>query len=181
MLQNFYSWMNYSSRKLTHYGLLGIALMLCGLLLVLFDVSFTQKKLELMQNELIKLTENKNALLRQKNIIKAPMLANGGFQLTKRSDLPNELEFIFEAAKANTVSIDSAEYKLSELPSIQSRSYEVNIPIVGSYPNIRHFIDQVVHKNNGVVLSNVELSRDNNQIRDLDGLLQFIIYMKNQE
>lgn len=180
-MRNFYSWINYHCHKLTRYGLLGMVLMVCALLLAMFDASFQQKKIESMQNELAKLTENRKSLLLQKRIIKAPLPAYGGFSLAKSPDLPNELEFIFEAAKTNTVSINSADYKLTELPSIQSRSYEVNIPIVGSYPNIRHFIDQVVRKNNGVVLSNVELSRDNNQTHNLDGLLQFIIYMKNQE
>jgi Tfp pilus assembly protein PilO len=75
--------------------------------------------------------------------------------------------------------VDNINYKFTELPSIHSISYEITFPVTGKYLDIRKFLSQISQKNSGVVLQNVEVSRENNQVNELDGVLQLAIYARN--
>ena len=179
MLQNITPYLNYIYHKLSKFSLIGFGLILCALMLFIFEKVYLQKKLEHMKSELVEFSRMNQVFKQQASTLKLSLVNESALNLPNKTELPNILEFIQLSAKQNNIVVDNINYKFTELPSIHSQSYEITFPVTGKYLDIRQFLSRVSQSNNGVILQNVEISRDNNQATELDGLLQLAIYAKN--
>ena len=179
MFQNINPYLNYLYHRLSKFSLIATGLILCALILFIFDETYQQKKLVRMKSEFVEISKGKDQFKQSEFDAKLILENDSNLNLPKKANLPDILEYIQEAAKKDNILVDNISYKFIELPAIQSISYEITFPVVGKYFDIRKFIGNVSQKNSGVVLQNIELSRENNQANDLDGLLQLTIYLKN--
>ena len=179
MLQDINPYLNYIYHKLSKYSLIGLGLIFCALILFFFEKVYLQKKLENKRSELVEFSRMNKTFKQNASVQKLSLEADNTLNLPKKTELPNILEFIQLSAKQNNIIVDNINYKFTELPSIHSQSYEITFPVTGKYLDIRKFLSQISQNNSGVILQNVEISRENNQVTELDALLQLAIYAKN--
>ncbi|NOU25007.1 MAG: hypothetical protein HOO90_05675 [Methylotenera sp.] len=178
MLSNINPFVSYMYQRLGKYSVIGLSLTFCGLLLFGFNFTYQLKKLAILKIELAEITHKKNLSVRQLES-NGPENFYGILNFPKKSELHNVIEFIHVSAQQNNLFVDNVDYKFTELPSIHMVSYEVTLPISGKYLDVRAFISQLSKKYAGVILQNVELSRENSQVNNLDGFLQLNIYVNN--
>lgn len=179
MPKNITPYLRYQYQRLSKLTLVGLSLIFCALVLFTFDWFYQQKELVKLNSELKSIRQDGKIKEIKTPIVNSSLNIYGTLKLPNKSELPNILEFIHTSAKNNNIYFDSVDYKFTDLPSINSQSYEITLPASGKYLDVRKFIEEVNQINNGVVLKNIELSRENSQINDLDAFLQFTIYLKN--
>ena len=64
--------------------------------------------------------------------------------LPKASAAPDELNKLYEAAKAQNIILDQGEYRMIRDDGNKISRYEIVLPVKGSYPQIRKFVNQVL-------------------------------------
>ena len=180
MLVKFSNYFQYQFKRLSKLTLVGLILMICAAILFAFSLTYQQNKLTKLKVD-IKDMQRDN--VKKENLVNAtvsPYELYEHLNLPNKDELPNVIEYIHSVAKKNNIYFDNVEYKFADLAIIQSQSYDVTFPASGNYLNIRKFIQDVSRLDHGVVLKNVEFSRDNNQINDIDALFEFTLYLKNE-
>lgn len=179
MLRNFTPYLNYIYPKITKLGWAGLCLALCALMFLVFNITFQQKKLEQIKADITEIEKSANLIIQRDTSKESTKDVKDELELHKRTELLDIFEYIQTTAKNNNIIIESEDYKLTELPIINSSSYEVKFPATGKYADFRKLISQIEQKYSGVALKNIELSRESNQANVLDGFLQIVIYVKN--
>ncbi|MBI1397107.1 MAG: hypothetical protein GC151_14115 [Betaproteobacteria bacterium] len=91
--------------------------------------------------------------------------------------LPDWVGQIHNAAQRNGLSLDRGDYRLQQHAGEKLLRYEVRLPVKGSYPQLRGFIAEVLHKVPAASLENVTLKRDDIHAPDLDARLTFVIFL----
>ena len=176
MFQNITPFLNYFYSRLGKYGVIGIGLLFSGLLLIYFNDSHQHKKSSLLNEELSE--------LKRKNISNSGTKTRAldslvDINFPDKSSLHDTLELIQNTAQKNNIQIESVDYKLTELPSIHAFSYDVSLPVYGKYIDIKKFMRELSQNNKAIIVKDIALSRDDNQVNDLNGLLQLVLYFRN--
>lgn len=88
------------------------------------------------------------------------------------------LRRLFEAADKVGVELDQGEYRVTEVKDAHLLRYQLSLPVYGSYPEIRAFVTQALNADPALALSAILLRRDSIETPDLDGLLNFTLYLE---
>jgi len=73
--------------------------------------------------------------------------------------LPAVLGVIFEAAKDQSLSLDQGEYRVATTHVGKLIQYQVTLPVRGSYPQIRRFVDESLAKEPALSLQSIHFER----------------------
>lgn len=179
MLSNITPYFRYLYQRLSKSTLVGLTLIFSALVLFAFDWIYQKNELVKLNSELTSITQDGALKVNKIPSVKSLIHNYWTLKWPDKSELPNIIEFIHNSAENNNINFDSVDYKFSDLSSINSQSYEMAFSVNGKYLDVRKFIQEVNLINNGVVLKDIQLSRENNQINDIDAFLQFTIYLKN--
>lgn len=164
---------SYYYRKLSRLTKAGLILMLVAVMVFTFDLLIHQRSI--------------SGLAQRLEIAKTDPIASAiDFQshqavaMLRKVELPDTLDFIYQVAKRNKVTLDEITYQYSELTMINAASYELDIPIYGNYLDVRKFLAELLKKpNHAIAINHINLARDDVLSKDLDGMLNLTIYMKN--
>ncbi|NOU26022.1 MAG: type 4a pilus biogenesis protein PilO [Methylotenera sp.] len=181
MLVKLSAYLKYQYERLSKLTLAGLILIICAMILLTFSLTYQQNKLEKLKVDMADMQRGDEMKANRSTDTVSQLELYENLILPNKSELPNVIEYIHTVAKKNNIYFDNVEYKFSDLTLIQSQSYEVTFPASGNYLNVRKFIQEVSRLDHGIVLKNIELSRDNNQINEIDALFEFSIYLKNEQ
>ena len=94
-----------------------------------------------------------------------------------RKKVPNLFGAIYKAARAESVRLSEGEYKYSLGKAGRIGIYQVNLPVKGSYTQIRKFIVKVLNSLPSAALEKVDFKRDSIGRGDLEASIRFTIYL----
>lgn len=108
-------------------------------------------------------------------------LANFYARFPAASALPDALNNILSlGTKANLV-LDQGDYRLTAVPTIGLTRYELNLPVKGTYAQIRQFVAEALKEHPTLALQSVAFSRDAVGRTTLDAQLRFVLYARKSE
>jgi hypothetical protein len=88
------------------------------------------------------------------------------------------LRRLFDAADQAGLDLDQGEYRLTEVKDAQLRRYQLSLPVAGGYPEIRAFVAQALNGDPALALNAIQLRRDRIESPDLEGMLNFTLYLE---
>lgn len=92
--------------------------------------------------------------------------------------LEKVLASLQQAANANNLTLDQGEYRLATSTDSEVVGYDIQLPVKGSYPRIRHFMVQAQQDNPSLALTSISFSRQNAQEIGLDARVHWVLYLK---
>jgi hypothetical protein len=115
-----------------------------------------------------------------------PTLAEPQAQLTRllhslptRADLPNVVTRIVAASTAAGISLDAGSYEL--VPAGKAghiASYRLSFPVVGTYPQVRAFVDRALVEVPAMSLDRLSLERGDVADQSIRAELQFAVFVR---
>ncbi|CAB5519864.1 Uncharacterised protein [Pseudomonas putida] len=100
-----------------------------------------------------------------------------------RQQLPGQpqaselIERLYHLASAERISLARGEYALGVDPKTQLARYQIVLPVRGSYPQIRGFLQALLGQVPTLVLEDLELQRKRIGERELNGRLRMTLYL----
>lgn len=88
------------------------------------------------------------------------------------------LETLFAAALREKIALAQAEYKWSSDTDGGYRTLEVLVPVKGSYPQVRRFIDSALAGMPAAALEEVSFRRDGVAAASLEARLRFVFFLQ---
>lgn len=102
---------------------------------------------------------------------------------TLRQQLPGQpqaselIERLYRLASAERISLARGEYALGVDPKTQLARYQIVLPVRGSYPQIRGFVQALLGQLPTLVLEDLELQRKRIGDSELNGRLRMTLYL----
>ena len=175
------------SKKLGFFGLITFAITLVCCLFYVMKVLPLNKQfiLALQQLEQINPGELNIANLQQVPVNHTAQEMAPFNQLLPRADsLQQWLSLLDEAALKQRLVLNRGDYKFTQIKQAQTSnalnlsSYEVVLPVAGSYSQIRQFIANVLQQQPALALSEVKIKRDNSMSANVEARLVFVLYLQ---
>lgn len=94
-----------------------------------------------------------------------------------RESVPNLLGAIYNAARAESISLSEGEYKYIRAKTGGLGMYQVNLPVKGSYVQVRMFIVKVLNEIPSAALDEVSFKREIVGSGELEAKLRFTVYL----
>jgi Tfp pilus assembly protein PilE len=88
------------------------------------------------------------------------------------------LRRLFDAAGRAGLELDRGEYRLTEIKDAHLRRYQLSLPVDGGYPEIRSFVAKALNADPALALTAIQLRRDRIESPDLEGLVNFTLYLE---
>jgi uncharacterized protein YwlG (UPF0340 family) len=95
-----------------------------------------------------------------------------------REKAPELIKSIYSAAHAESLVLAQGEYKYSPGKAAGMGNYQVNLPVRGSYTQIRKFIVKVLNSVPSAALEEVSFRREQVGKADLEAKIRFSIYLR---
>jgi len=160
--------------RLGKVGMAGALLMVASLA---YDSAVVQpRKLALGEQLLRNQRAQQEAAARQARASQAP--AGEAGQPALAPVAAAALRRLFDAADQAGLELDRGEYRLTEIKEAHLRRYQLSLPVSGGYPEIRAFVTQALNADPALALNAIQLRRDRIESPDLEGLLNFTLYLE---
>jgi hypothetical protein len=101
-------------------------------------------------------------------------------KLPRRTELPLILGLFAEEARAAGLDLERGTYDFTVGPSGRITRYRLNFPVTGHYPEVRHFIDNVLLKVPSAALDSLRLERKSVGDEAVTADLRFAVFVRNQ-
>ena len=88
-----------------------------------------------------------------------------------------QLEIIYKSAESESLILSQGEYKLTNEREGHLESYQITLPVKGSYIQIRKFIAKVMNSVPTVALDGISFKRESTGGTNLEAKIQFSIFM----
>jgi hypothetical protein len=173
-----------ASRWMKHLGLPGMA----GIVLVMIAVAGYLSIVFLEQSRLEELTQEvASEQKRQKTASLNPARDNHSpaAQLHEfyeffppRQKAPNLLKAIYKTAREELIILPEGEYKFELGKAGGVGIYQINLPVKGTYIQIRKFIGKVLNSVPSAALEEVSFKRDTIGSGELEAKIRFVVYLK---
>ena len=175
------------SKKLGFFGLIALAISLVCCLFYVLKVLPLNKQFILAQQQLehVNPGELNIAKLQQAPVNDTAQEMAAFNQLLPRADsLQQALRLLDEAALKQRLVLNRGDYKFTQIKQAQTSnalnlsSYEVVLPVAGSYTQIRQFIANALQQQPALALSQVKIKRDNTMSANVEASLVFVLYLQ---
>lgn len=93
------------------------------------------------------------------------------------SSAPDNLNKIYEAAKAHSLALEQGEYRMSRDENSKLVRYEIIFPVKGTYPQIRKFVNQVLKNIPTIALENITFQRQKVGESTIQSQIRFMLYL----
>lgn len=173
-LRRFANWLSLA-------GVLGLALLIvAGLvyqgLVLPSQQSLQQKRQDLLeQKRLAATTPIVDAKPKQ---TEAELVSHFYAQFPKGTTLPDWLKLIDKAAHDEKLALDLGDYKLTTEKKGRVTRYEIQLPVVGDYAQIRRFIASVLKQIPVAALNDITLKRETSDAPKLEANIEFVLFLK---
>ena len=98
--------------------------------------------------------------------------------LPERSDTNDVLRVLLQKAEEAQLTLDAAKYEMSSTKSGALLRYSVTFPVVGSYPQIRKFIDSSLKAVPAVALTDLAIERKSIADAEVEARIRMTIFSK---
>jgi Tfp pilus assembly protein PilO len=97
--------------------------------------------------------------------------------LPAKVSAPDWLRIIFAAARAQALSLEQGEYKMKVDKNSRLLTYEIALPVRGSYVQIRKFIADVLEQIPAVALDEIIIKREAIGNARIDASIRFTLFL----
>lgn len=97
--------------------------------------------------------------------------------LPAESDAPAQVSSIFSAANDNGIDLDKIEYTLTHDPAAGFSRYQVILPLSGTYPDIRHFVIDLLNTMPALAINELSFKREDTHSQEVEARLRLTIYL----
>jgi hypothetical protein len=178
------------TRKLGWAGLIGVGLILASIAFTGFKLTPT-KQLVLQQKKQFQEMQNDNLRPHAKEATSVnPKVDIAKFYaiFPKSSQLATSLKLIQNSAIKNKLVLNRGDYKFTLSPkNLMATSnnntlarYEIQLPITSQYIQIRSFVDGILLQLPTLVLSDMQIKRENSLSSAVDARLTFVLLVKGE-
>jgi Tfp pilus assembly protein PilO len=91
--------------------------------------------------------------------------------------LPAALAVVFEAAKAQGLALDQGEYKVATSHVGRLVQYQITLPVRGSYPQIRRFIDAAMARQPALSLQSIHFERQKVEDPGVQAKIKLVMFL----
>ena len=160
--------------------MLGVALMVGSFLFYMTQVLALEQEIMVAQLELDKI-KNKPAVLAVQTTpaqTSAHEVSEFYKIFPKGASLPQWLSLIDQSALKQHLVLNRGDYKLSESKQGQLLRYEIVLPVVGKYTQIRQFIADVMQKSPALALSDMQIKRESTTSPTVEARLVLVLFLQ---
>jgi Tfp pilus assembly protein PilO len=186
---NLFAWLLRTlAKKIGLWGLLSLVVLSLGSVMYFSKIAKLEQEIGLLNQTIIETEQQATkvvttqAPLQQKN---SKQSLNAFYQTFPTSlNIPDTFSQLNALATKHQLALNSGDYKLNKIAANDNNNqkltqYEMVIPIVGSYPNIRWFIADMLSNIPSIALTDLQLKRENVQTPKVDARLQMIIFVRS--
>lgn len=98
-------------------------------------------------------------------------------RLPTRSDVPAILGVVLEQAQSAELGLESGSYEWRPAREGAFAQYRIALPVHGSYPSIRRFVEATLAAAPPVALESLRIARDDIEESVVDAEISFVIYL----
>jgi Tfp pilus assembly protein PilO len=99
--------------------------------------------------------------------------------LPARTDMPAILSRLFNEANRARLAVDTAKYEITAMKSSGVVRYRIAFPVIGSYPQVRAFIDATLATMPAVGLSDLVLERKSIASSYVEAQIRMTVYTRS--
>jgi hypothetical protein len=163
------------------WGLIGLTAMIASLLFYLAEVTKVESELNHSLTELAFKKENENNLVQAE--IKPEKtteqeIADFYQIFPAGASLPKWLNIINDTALKQHLTLSRGDYKLSQSKQGQLLRYEIVLPVVGKYTDIRQLMVALLHKIPALAISDLQIKRENSLSPTVEARLVMVLFLQ---
>jgi hypothetical protein len=172
-------WMQFHLHKFGWQGGFGLLLLLGAAWLLLAFVLPKTNEIANLNSEMHKLRTTPAKLAQTDDKKERLDMAQRFYALLPLEDEANiKVAEILDAAKLEGLVANKSEYRLQKMPASAISSYQINLPVLGSYIQIRQFIKHVLNAHPSLALNAINLKRDDVNNEAVEANIQLTLYLK---
>jgi len=160
----------------------GAALALLAAAAVFYAVGLgpEQARLAALKREVAQLRESAT---RPQEPARTPAEMLGAFTgfFPASSRLPIILGTLFDAARAQSLSLEQGEYRVSTAHVGKLVQYQITLPVRGTYPQIRRFIDTALANSLALSLDSIHFERQKIESATVEAKVRLIAYLGGEQ
>jgi hypothetical protein len=88
---------------------------------------------------------------------------------------------LLDLVEQHGFTLNRSDYSTRAIPQSKMMLYQIKFPLVGRYPNIRHFVTDVMNKLPSIALSHLSFQRDDIKQGEVSANIEFFLYTKSSE
>ncbi|MDO9050404.1 MAG: hypothetical protein Q7U70_02810 [Methylotenera sp.] len=169
------------AKNLGLWGLLGVTAIVGSLLFYMTEVATMERELNLTLTEL-EFKKDTKAVLAEPKITPAQTTEQELIDFYQMfpvgASLPTWLSLINEVAQKQHLTLNRGDYKLSQTKQGQLLRYEIVLPVVGKYAEIRQLIVELLHKLPALAVSELQIKRENSLSPTVEARLVFVLFLQ---
>lgn len=185
-LYYFYWLLGRLAKLLGVWGLLGIAIIVASSTFYITNIVKAEQQLNLAQYELDHTQKNETKVVVQPVVPQPVVSAQTTAQEISKfykifpagASLPKWLNLIDETALKQHLILNRGDYKLTQTKQGQLSRYEIELPVIGKYTQIRQFIADVLQKLPALALSDLQIKRENSLSPTVEARLVFVLFLQ---
>lgn len=104
-------------------------------------------------------------------------LADVHRQLPAQPQATEAIERVYRMARAENISLSRGEYALGVDPETRLARYQIVLPLRGSYPQIRRFLQALLAQMPALVMEDIDLQRKRIGDSELTGRIRMTLYL----
>jgi Tfp pilus assembly protein PilO len=161
-------------------GVAGVALFAFGAIFYGSTIVPLESELANLRTEATKLEEQLRMggkLARSAKSNTAEQLATFYAFFPRSDSSPNWLAKINAAAKTHGITLQSGEYRVERRAEQRLTRYQITLPVVGSYGQIRAFVGEVLAEVPAAALEEITLRRDNVASPIVEARIRFTLFL----
>lgn len=159
-------------------GMLGSALVLGAALLALFLLLPQRQHAQQLEQDVMQL-RNRMKNHKAQWIDRSPEATLKAFYrfLPQESAAAAQVAKLFEAADANGIDLDEAEYTMTRDQLAGFSRYQVTLPLHGRYTDIRFFVIDLLNSMPALAINELTFKREDVHTQEVEARLRLIIYL----
>ena len=181
-MSSLYQSIRNRANRLGNEGLIGVGVLALCLIYYLFALTPTLEHIEQMQQHIDELKESiqnsasNTAALRNKSPAEQLSAYYKFFPSEKSS--PQWLEKIYQAAQDESVQLDEGDYRPSNKKGEEVVHYQINLPVRGSYLQLRKFLAKVLSEIPNISLDQISYERSKIGDSAVDANIRLTLYLR---
>ncbi|MDP2071311.1 type 4a pilus biogenesis protein PilO [Methylotenera sp.] len=180
-LYYFYWLLGRFAKALNIWGLTGIVITIGCLLFYIAKIEKLGQQITAAQYELVHIKENSTELVHSQ-VLPAQTSTQEINEFYKRfpagASLPKWLNSIEDVAIKQHLILNRGDYKLSQTKQGQLLRYEIVLPLVGKYTQVRQFVAEVLLNLPALALSDLQIKRENSLSPTVEARLVFVLFLQ---
>jgi hypothetical protein len=98
--------------------------------------------------------------------------------LCEHSDMHRLVSMVFSQAEQHGITLAQAQYRLDLDTAGGFHTYQLTLPVQGSYPRLRRFVDATLYEARCAALDEVAFKRDGIGAPSTEAKLRFVLYLR---